>query len=333
MSNTTLVTGHAGFIGRFLVQKLVLRGHRVRGIDISPCPRTGPFQEHVIGNILDETSVRGALENVDCIIHLAAEHKDFGVTESQYFLVNKKGTENLLRLASERQIKKFMLFSSVAVYGNQQATTEDTSPYPTTPYGSSKLEGENALKAWVAEQSSREAVIIRPSVVFGPRNNANIFRLIKQVCDRKFVWVGSGEPIKSIAYVENLVDAALFLLGRMKPGLEIFNYADTPHMKTKELVELIATKAGVSLPRVHVPLPVALSIAQVFDGLGVVLNHDFPLTSARIRKFATPTYHTAEKIRAVGFVPRYSIEEGIAENVKWYLEQGRDQWATTESFE
>jgi nucleoside-diphosphate-sugar epimerase len=121
-----------------------------------------------------------------------------------------------------------------------------------------------------------------------------------------------------VAYVENVVDATLYLLDRMKPGVEVYNYSDSPHLSTFQLVTLIAEKAGTKVPRFHIPLSVASALARVFDLVGSITGRDFPITSARLQKFNTPTFHTAPKILRAGFVPRFSIEEGIEENVRWY---------------
>ena len=322
-SRTFLVTGDSGFIGTYLARRLMQTGYSVKGIDVLPHYSSWTVHPQIVGNILEPEAVRRTLRDVQCIIHLAAEHKDFGVSHSRYFQVNKDGTENLLRCAAEQDVKEFIFFSSVAVYGEQQATSEDTAPNPITPYGESKLAAENAVRQWTKEDLSRTGIIIRPTVVFGPMNNANIFRLIKQVCDGRFVWVGNGDQIKSVAYVENLVDATLFLLQNVKPGLEVFNYADSPHLRTRELVNLIASKAGVRIPSLHIPATVAVSAAKIFDLIGAISGRDFSLTSLRIKKFSTPTYHTAEKIRRCGFTPSYTIEEGIEKNVQWYLNHYR----------
>ncbi|MBL7074166.1 NAD(P)-dependent oxidoreductase [candidate division KSB1 bacterium] len=316
-----LVTGNQGFIGSFLAQALLEAGHTIRGLDINNDGKHLNNFPTIKANILDKKAVSKAVKGVECIIHLASEHKDFGISSEEYFSVNEKGTRVLLECASEARVNKFIFFSSVAVYGDQQATTEETPPNPTNPYGASKLAAEKVIKYWVYENPQRQVVIIRPTVVFGPRNFANIFRLIKQVCDRRFIWIGKGDNIKSVAYVENLVAATLFLLDRMKPGLEVFNYSDEPHMKTRQLVNLIAEKAGVPVTKCIVPFGFALFFSKIFDAVGSITGHDFPITSARIEKFDTPTYHRAEKIKLWRFTPIYSIEKGIEITVSWYNDE------------
>ncbi len=312
-----LVTGDSGFIGTNLTQQLIENGFSVFGLDINPEKKYSINYNFITGNILDEAAVNIAMQNVDCVIHLAAEHKDFGITKEQYFLVNEKGMEVLLRCSSKNNIKKFIFYSSVAVYGDNQPSTENTEPKPNNYYGASKLAAEKVLKNWYNEDLSREVVLIRPAVVFGPLNRANIYKLIKQVSDGSFVWVGNGGNIKSIAYVENLVAATMFQLKKMQSGFSVFNYADTPHYSTKDLVALIAKKADVKIPKLRLPYSLAIFAASFIDLIGKITKYDFPITAKRIEKFNTSTQHLAEKILAEGFVPQFSIEQGIEKTIQW----------------
>jgi nucleoside-diphosphate-sugar epimerase len=313
-----LVTGDSGFIGRHLIRRLIRRGISLRGIDIHPKPESSPNYPHVAGNIRDRDAVMQAMSGVQCVIHLAAEHRDFGISREKYFEVNEAGTKQLLSCASELAIKRFVFYSSVAVYGTGGAADEDSVPEPSNDYGASKLAGELAVKAWAGEDPTRKAVIIRPTVVFGPFSRANIRKLIAYVCDRRFIWVGSGQQVKSIAYVENLVAATEFLLDNMRSGVEVFNYSDEPQMTTRQLVSLIAQKAGVAEPRLEIPLGVALRVAKVFDIIGALTKTDLPVTTARLRKFTTSTLYRAEAIRRRGFIPPYTLAEGLEQTIKWY---------------
>jgi nucleoside-diphosphate-sugar epimerase len=316
---TILVTGDSGFIGSYLTKYLEDNGHQVFGIDINPQKKNEVRYRFCVGDILDESSLSKTPQDIDCIIHLAAAHKDFGISKEEYYRVNVDGMSSLLRFANERRIKKFIFYSSVAVYGENQPSTEITAPKPINHYGGSKLEAEMILKKWSENDLQREVVIIRPAVVFGPLNVANIFKLIKQVCDGKFFWVGDGRNIKSIAYVENLVEATVFLLNRMVAGCETFNYSDEPHIETHQLVAIISKISGRKVSRFHIPLSFAVLAAKVFDFLGKITRYDFPITSARLLKFNTSTEHRSDKIRGIGFQPSHTIEEGLQKNIQWYM--------------
>jgi len=326
-----LITGNAGFIGKNITAALLSKGEFIRGLDIRPRKDQVKGFEQIEGNILDSSIVGKAFLGIHTIIHLAAEHKDFGIAESDYFRVNEQGTKNLLEEASKAGIKKFIFYSSVAVYGDQTATTEETTPNPVNPYGASKLAAEEEVIKWANEDKSRTAIIIRPAVVFGPNSKANIFRLIRQVCDGRFVMVGNGKNIKSTAYVNNLVDATIFLMDKCSKGCSKFNYADEPHMETKELVNLIGRIAGRRAKKFFIPLNIALAGGLGFDILGKITRIDFPITAARMKKFTMPTYHRAERIREFGFKPKYSIEEGLKNHIEWYLRKKKDLSEDTNS--
>jgi nucleoside-diphosphate-sugar epimerase len=327
------LTGNAGFIGKYLTTLLIGKGNSLRGIDIRPRKDIVYGFTQVEGNILDGTIVCQSMKDIDTIIHLAAEHKDFGVTEADYFRVNEQGTKTLLEEATNTRIKKFIFYSSVAVYGAQSNTTEETPPVPNNPYGASKLAAERLVTAWAKEDPSRTAIIIRPTVVFGPHSKANIFRLIRQVCDGRFLMVGNGANVKSIAYVRNLVDATIYLKEKCRNGLHVFNYADEPHLQTKDLVRLIGTIAGRKPQRFYIPLSLAVAGGSGFDLLGKMTGIDFPINTARLKKFTMPTHHHAKKIRDFGFTPRFTIEEGLRQHIEWYKGGGAKADDESESSE
>jgi GlcNAc-P-P-Und epimerase len=318
-----LVTGDAGFIGSHLTTVLLEQGAAVRGLDLVSLPGQIPAYHQTVGDILDLGDLEKAIQECDTIVHLAAEHKDSGVPRERYFAVNVEGTRNLLKCASAHNVRRFIFFSSVAVYGDVPLPSEDSLPRPGNPYGESKVQAEELVDRWSREDENRLALIIRPTVVFGPRSRSNMFRLITYVCDRKFVQIGKGENIKSVAYVENLVHATGFLMKNMRPGVEIFNYADEPQMTTGELVGLIAGAAGVPEPRLVIPYLPAYLAAKALDLLGSIANRDFPITSARLKKFNTSTRFQSEKIRSRGFTPPFSIAEGLAKTILWYRDEGR----------
>lgn len=319
-----LITGDSGFIGSFLTKKMKHEGFDVVGIDINQQKKYQLNYPYIVGNILDTDVLDSCMQGVECIIHLAAEHKDFGISKEQYYAVNEQGMKSLLAVADKYGVKKFLFFSSVAVYGDNQPSNELTEPKPVNHYGGSKLAGEKVLLRWAKEKNDRSAVILRPAVVFGPSNKANIYRLIKMVCDKKFVWIGDGNVVKSIAYVENVVDATLFLLKGMQPGIEIFNYSDEPHLTTEALVQLIAEKAKVKVPNVKIPIAPVKFATKLFDLFAAVTKKDIPITSARILKFNTATEHHSRKIRELGFHPQHSMEYGIEQYVRWYFEDKKN---------
>ncbi len=186
----------------------------------------------------------------------------------------------MLECAANARIDRLVFFRSAAVYGRTGKASEEKPPRPATPYGASKLQAEAAVRAWIAEDPSRAAVIIRLTAIFGPGNYANIYRLIHRVCDGKFIWIGKGDNVKSVAYVENLVAATQFLLDWLESGLQIYNYSDEPQLDMKQLINLISAKAQVNVKHFHIPFPVAITLGGILEVLfkrqGGILNYHQP---------------------------------------------------------
>ena len=283
-------------------------------------PKFATENIHVQGDIRIPEDLDKALSQHPCdaIISLAAEHKDFGIPEKSYFDTNERGTFNVCEAAARHGIKNIVFYSSVAVYGPVAGSSNEKTPtQPVSPYGASKLAAEKVLAEWSSADTSRSTLVLRPTVVFGERDLTNMLRLIRQIDVGRYVDIGGGENIKSIAYVENLVRATLFLMERMRPGFEIYNYADEPHMTVAEIAETIASALGRRKP-LSLPFPIVHALALPFDLLIAITGKDLPVSSDRVKKICTTTKHGASKILNSGFSPIYSSREGLQRMVAWY---------------
>ena len=315
-----LLIGNSGFIGTYLSKKLLSSGHEVVGMDINPPKDEKSVSDFHLGDVTNLQDIIKASFGVEAIINLAAKHHDFGVSRDEFFKVNVQGTKNALDCATKYGIKKFIFYSSVAIYGDVKTfSTEDTLPAPVNDYGRSKLEAEKLINVWAYEDSTRQAVIIRPTVVFGANNYANMYNLIDKIYRKRFIFVGEGKNIKSVAYVENLVDATIFLIQKFKTGLEIYNYSDYPQMTSQEISIIISHYLNRNIPNLKFPLNAAIVLASVFDLTAKFTGYNFPITAARIKKFNTSTYHKSEKIRALGFEPKIELSDGFRRMAEWYL--------------
>lgn len=315
-----LVTGGLGFIGGYLCRKLSKKRWKVRILDIRDKTKDIAFDgfDYISGDILDYSTVLEAMKGIDLVIHLAAKHRFFGISENEFYKVNVEGTKKILNAAAQVDIKNIIFYSSVAVYGDQSApTNEQTELQPNTPYGITKLEAEKLIYKWASEGMNRNALIIRPTVVFGPRNKGNMYRLIRQIDRGLYIPIGSGKNIKSVAYVENLIDATVFLLDKGFRGAEVYNYADEPYMSFKEIVNLIYRFLGRSAPKLSLPLKPILIALKPFNFAAKIAGKTFPVTTA-ILKMNKSTYHTANKIRKATFQQTYSLEKGLTRMIEWY---------------
>jgi GlcNAc-P-P-Und epimerase len=317
-----LLTGGSGFIGshfhNFIPNKEVIN------LDIQE-PSFPHHSTFIKGDIRVEADVRRAVQNnnIKTIISLAAKHHDFGIGHDEYFDTNEDGTKVLCNVASEFNIDEIIFYSSVAVYGiREEISTEDMLAIPDSPYGASKLAGEKVLEKWASGDPSRKVLIIRPTLVFGPNNMANMRNLIRQIDSGLYFHLGNAKIVKSIAYVENLIKATLYLKESMRPGVSIFNYADEPQLTTREISNIIAGELNKKI-KLTIPKTIGVMMGIPFDILIKLTGKNFPISSSRIKKLGTQTYHSAEKLFRVGFKPPYSTIDGLKKMVEWYKNDKR----------
>ncbi|WP_276367391.1 NAD-dependent epimerase/dehydratase family protein [Chryseolinea sp. H1M3-3] len=315
-----LLTGGSGFIGSHFQRSPY--EEQFINLDLNE-PKFQSKAAFSQGDIRRKEDVSKAIQskNIKSIISLAAKHHDFGIGHAEYFDTNEDGTAVICEVASENGIKEIIFFSSVAVYGIRgEVSTELTTPQPDSPYGASKLAGEKVLQKWADEAADRKVLIIRPTLVFGPNNMANMRNLIRQIDSGLYFHLGKADNIKSIAYVENLVNATLYLKNRIKPGVSIYNYADEPQLTTRQISDTIAHALNKKI-RVTVPKTLGIMMGIPFDVMIKVTGKNFPISSARIKKLGTQTHHSAQKIFQEGFRPSFTTLDGLRKMVEWYKEE------------
>lgn len=313
-----LMTGGSGFIGSHFHQ--VLPQENIVNLDLEK-PNFTHRSTYFEGDIRKAKDVERAIAEYGCdmIISLAAEHKDFGITRADYFKTNEYGTQVICDAATKFGIKKIIFYSSVAVYGdNTTPSDENMKPNPSNPYGESKLAGEQVLKKWAAADNSRQVLIIRPVVVYGERNVANMYRLINQIKAGRYFHIGKGNNVKSIAYVKNLVAATLFLKDRMQSGVDIYNYSDNPQLSSRKIASVIAAALNRKDP-ITLPYWLVYTMGIPFDIAIKLTGKDLPISTNRVRKFCTETYHKADKLKAAGFTPAQTNVDGLKAMVHWVL--------------
>ena len=111
------------------------------------------------------------------------------------------------------------------------------------------------------------------------------------------------------------------MIERLKPGLDVYNYADYPHYTSAQIVGFITGSLGRKPYAWQLPLKPILMMTGIVDVLAKITGINFPITANRIAKINAVTWHGSEKLRQLGFEPRVSIEEGIKRMVAWYQEK------------
>lgn len=308
-----LVTGGSGFIGTELTKRLRAAGHWVRVLD-PVAPRT-EVDDYIDGRVEDPDSVRDAVAGIDAVYHLAAEHADDVRPISRYYTVNVDGTRELLSACTEAGVLRLVFTSTVALYGLQlDGATEDTPAAPFNDYGASKWQAEGVIDEWLAADAMNGAVIVRPTVVFGPGNRGNVYNLLAQVARGRTVVIGSGRNRKSMAFVGNVADFLVSCLDSEERKL-VVNYADKPDLTTVDLVHLAARELDAG--RVwRIPYPLGLALGYAFDLLAWISRRQFPVSSIRVRKYCASSVIEAGQVAALGFKPKHSLSDGLVETIR-----------------
>ena len=307
-----ILTGGSGFIGTHFSQKL--KENIQLNIDIEE----PDFHNNYLNiDILDRKALMDIQINNNndyCLIHLAAVHFDF---QKGYFETNVDGTKNILEFVKKNKIKRFVFFSSVAVYGNSEnGKDENSDKIPINNYGKSKWEAEKLIRSWHNDNEDCKVIIVRPAVVYGEFNFGNVFNLIMQIKSKFYAVIGDGDNIKSIAYAKNLVDSVLFSLENYDSNYFEYNYCDYPQQSTLKLSNIISNNLNFNSPY-KIPLFFTKIISFPIDLLESIFNVDLKFNSMRIKKFTDSTYFISDRIRDLGFKPKYSFENSIERTLNW----------------
>ena len=309
------VIGGSGFVGTRLIA-LLKDSHILTNID----KQQSVFYPEItqIVNVLDKENLVNALKNHDAVVLLAAEHRDDVTPISLYYDVNVQGMRNTLEAMEANGIKRLLFTSSVAVYGlNKENPNEQHPADPCNHYGKSKWEAEGVLREWMEKHQDWHVNVLRPTVIFGERNRGNVYNLLNQIAHGRFLMVGKGENVKSMAYVGNIVGLIQFLLERDQEGYDVFNYTDKPDMNMNDLVSLVSTVLKKRLLSVHFPYWLGMCGGYCFDALAWLTRRKLAISSVRVKKFCSTTQFDSSKVIATGFKAPFSLSDGLSRTLKF----------------
>ncbi len=318
-----LVTGGAGFIGSHLVEALVARGDRVVVLDnFDPYYAARMKRSNlervlgsgkvtlVEGDICREADVARAMESLgqtDVVVHLAALA---GVRPSiarpvAYAQVNVEGTTVMLEASRKAKVARFIFASSSSVYGarsNPPFSEDDRIDRPISPYAATKIAGEMLCATW-QHLYGLQCCALRFFTVFGPRQRpdlaiAKFTRLVRR--GEKVPFFGDGRSARDYTFIEDIVRGVVAAVDRPWPSFEVVNLGGSHPVTLSDLVAAIERATGKTAMLERLP-----------DQPG-----DVPITSASVAK--------AERL--LGWTPRVSLDEGLAQFVRWLDTPEGEAW-------
>lgn len=308
------IIGGSGFVGTRLISSLQ-DSNIVLNLDKVASSKYGDLTEIV--DVREPESFTAQLTRQDAVILLAAEHRDDVSPTSLYYDVNVDGMRNVLQAMDTQGVKNIVFTSSVAIYGMNQPTppTENSVEAPFNHYGKSKWQAELVLQEWVAKGEGRNALVIRPTVIFGEENRGNVYNLLKQIYSGKFLMIGDGCNRKSMAYVGNIVAFMKYKLEVGFSGIELFNYVDKPDFDMNTLVSEIYRHKGQSPPKLRIPYPIGIFGGYCFDLLAKVTGKKLPISSIRVKKFCSSTEINADRLDACDFLRPVDFKDGLQQTL------------------
>jgi UDP-glucose 4-epimerase len=309
---TALVTGAAGFIGSHVVDELLQRNYKVVAMDdLSGGFRDNlnPKAQFVEASVVDVDIVQRLFRehHFDHVFHLAA----YAAEGLSHFIRrfnyenNLIGTVNLINASVNHDVKCFVFTSSIAVYGkNQVPMTEDLVPQPEDPYGVSKYAVELDLRA-AHDLFGLKYIVFRPHNVYGERQNIgdryrNVVGIfMNNILQGKTLPIfGDGEQTRAFSYIGDVAPIIAESVAKPEAYNQVFNVgADTPY-SVNQLARTICQALGAEFKPQYLPS----------------------------RHEVQHAYATHEKVAKVfGYVPRFSLEDGIRQMASWVKKAGARQ--------
>jgi nucleoside-diphosphate-sugar epimerase len=254
LSTKILVTGGTGFLGAYIIKELVQKNYAVRAIRRS---NKLPFfipqaifnkVEWVDGDVLDIIALQEAMDGIDMVIHAAAKVSFVPKERSEMFKTNIEGTANVVNIALEKNIRRFIHVSSIAALGRtgNGATINEQQPWEehnlNTNYAISKYSGE--MEVWRGIGEGLNAAIVNPSTIigYGDWNNSScaIFKTVYE----ELPWYTNG--INGFIDVEDAARAIVLLSESDIAGERFILSAENTSFK--KLFDAIADNFGKKHP-------------------------------------------------------------------------------------
>ncbi|MFQ3224250.1 MAG: nucleoside-diphosphate-sugar epimerase [Lentimonas sp.] len=281
-----LVTGGGGFVGGYVIERLLARGYAVRSFGRSAQPElVGRGVEVVCGDLTDAEVVSSACEGVDAVFHVAARAGVWGSWDS-YYQPNVVGTRNVVAACREQGVGRLIYTSTPSVVFNRQAISggDESLPYGRDwlcHYAHTKAIAEK--EALAANSESLQIVALRPHLIFGPGDPHLLPRVIGSVKAGRLKIVGDGRCRVDVSYVGNVADAHLNAFDALESGvgagLAYFISQGEP-MELWSWLNSILQGLGHAPLTKKIPLPLAYGVGALCEGVWRVLGrrNDPPIT-------------------------------------------------------
>jgi nucleoside-diphosphate-sugar epimerase len=325
-SQKILVTGGGGFLGGAVVARLVARGDRVRSFSRRFYPELASVGvEQIQGDISDPCAVETACKDIDLVFHTVAKPGIWG-NYSEYFKTNVSGTQNVLAACQRCGISRLIYTSSPSVVfnGKNMEGVDESVPYPEkfhAHYPKTKAIAEMRVVS-AAKEGRIKAVILRPHLIWGPKDNHLVPRILAKA--NRLVRVGDGKNLADTVYIANAADAHILAADKLAENPElsgkIYFISQGVPIPLWEMIDAILKAGGCPPVKRSVSEKTARRIGTICEFIyqKLHISAEPPMTRFLAEELATSHWFDIQAARNdLGYVPRVSTEEGLRRLETW----------------
>jgi 2-alkyl-3-oxoalkanoate reductase len=318
------VTGGTGFLGGHLVERLLETDHEPVCLVRKTSDTThldGFGVETVVGSLDDPQSLRRLLQGSDAVIHGAAQVKAHRAIELH--TANTEGTRSLVEAAKVEGVDRFVHISSIAAKGpapGPEPLPATTPPAPVSYYGRSKAAAEAAV---LAAQTDFSVTIVRPPVLYGPRDHA-MLELFQAIQRRLFPITAPNDSRIATLYGPDCTDALIAALRHEATQPLIIEPADAPGHSWEAFRDHAAEALGVTGVRTVRPPRWLVHGLATWNSIGGRLRGKVPAFNRDKAREACCPYWVSDttSMDALDWTPHHDLPTGVAATVEWYRREG-----------
>jgi UDP-glucose 4-epimerase len=322
--NNVLVTGASGFIGKFLVQKLLHKKCNVRAL-IRTIQKSSIFPKEIDifkGDLTNPDSLTDACSNIDTVFHLggyahAWEESDTSFADHHHS-INFQGTKNMLDEALRTNVKRFIFFSSVkAVADSENYIDESWEKLPHSPYGIAKRKSENLVLA--AKNSGMHVCVLRPALVYGPGWKGNLAAMLTMIDRGLLPPLPDVTNYRSMISIHDICEAAILTAEHPHANGRTYFVTDGIDYSSRQLYLLMCESLGKRIPHWQTPLLLFKLLAKIGDAGKKLTKRRMPFDSEAFSKlFGTAQYNSGRIQRELRFKPVYDLKKMLPDIVRQY---------------
>ncbi|VAX24345.1 NAD(P)H steroid dehydrogenase-like protein in alkane synthesis cluster [hydrothermal vent metagenome] len=318
-----LVIGGGGFLGRYIVEKLVARGDDVTSLSRNEYPWLSEIgAKSVRADITNRDQVFAACENIDIVFHTSARVGIWG-PKKEFYDINVGGTRNVIDGCIRAKVKRLVYTSSPSVIfdGLPHEGIDETYPYPSrhlSIYPETKAIAEReTLKA--NGRGGLYTCSLRPHLIWGPRDTNLVPRLVARAASGKLKIVGDGSNIIDAVYVENAADAHILAGDKLcdgspAPGQAYFITNGEP-VNCWEWINQLLARYGQPPVTKRIEYKTAYlagaAMELFYKAFGV--TSEPVMTRFLAMQLSMSHYFNTDKARRdLGYVPSVGMEEGLS---------------------